>query len=63
MKLTETPFNNFNGIGSAGCMNNPMYRHIAVDGTYEPQTGRCKRRTFARRKGKCLSKHKKLELA
>ena len=59
MSLSDKPFSNFDGIGSGGEMNNPMYRHIACIGTYEPQTGRCKRRKYAKRKyGLCVSKKK-----
>ena len=37
-------FSNFQGRGSGGCMNNPMYQKVHSTGCYEPQTGRNKRR-------------------
>lgn len=37
-------FTTFNGIGSGGCMSNPMYKNICSLGTYQPQSGRNKKR-------------------
>ena len=57
----HTEFSNgVGGIGSGGCMNNKMYRNICQKGTYEPFSGRAKRRmTDKYSYGKCLSKKKK----
>jgi len=52
--------NGCGAVGSSGSMNNPMYRHIHTGGTFEPQSGRNKRRFHARKNyGVCLSKKKK----
>ena len=37
-------FANYDGKGSSGCMNNPMYQKVCSIGCYEPQTGRNKKR-------------------
>ena len=54
-------FNNATGgFGSGGSMNNPMYRKICCEGTYEPLSGRAKRRMTEKYSyGKCISKKKK----
>ena len=39
---------NFNGIGSGGSLNDPMYKNVCCIGHYEPQSGRNKKR-FAER--------------
>jgi hypothetical protein len=60
--MNHSPFNNIgsasHGRGSGGAMSDPMYRNVCVQGTYEPQSGRSKRRTFSKLKGFSLSKKK-----
>jgi len=51
--------NGTNGTASGGSMNNPMYREVCAIGTYEPQSGRSKKRNIAKFKyGIKLSKDK-----
>ena len=45
--------------GSGGSMRDPMYKNIACEGTYHPQSGRGKRRHSQKSNGVCLSKKKK----
>tara|TARA_Y100001938_G_scaffold138327_1_gene203632 strand:+ start:91 stop:315 length:225 start_codon:yes stop_codon:yes gene_type:complete len=53
-------FNGFDGAyGSGGSMNNPMYRNICSEGTYEPMTGRSKRRLAERLRRRSASKNRK----
>jgi len=41
-------FTTFNGIGSGGSMNDPMYQNIHCKGLHEPQSGRNKKRFLKR---------------
>ena len=43
-------FSNFQGRGSGGSMNNPMYQKVCSIGCYEPQTGRNKKRYAQRQR-------------
>jgi hypothetical protein len=47
----HTPFeciSTFNGIGSSGCMSNPMYKNVCSLGKLETQSGRNKKRFLKR---------------
>ena len=51
--------NGCNGTRSGGSMNNPMYQKICALGTYEPQSGRSKKRKCLKNQyGVSLSKNK-----
>ena len=50
-------FSNFQGRGSGGSMNNPMYRKVCSIGCWEPNTGRSKRRYAERARLKVERQH------
>jgi len=53
-------FNGFEGAyGSGGSMNNPMYRNVCAEGTYESMTGRGKKRLAERLRRRSESKNRK----
>lgn len=44
---------------SGGSMSNPMYQNTyAIGGVYQPTTGRCKRRIWAKKRGETIGRKK-----